>query len=89
MVGVLFLMFFGDYLFVGQQSQAAPPGDRLGAIPDAEFAEDMGGMSLDGTQGDVQMLSDLAIGQSFSDQAKHFQFTITEGFDQIKFWLIV
>ena len=65
-----------------QQAQAAGAGDGLGAVLDTEFAEDIGRMSLDGAQGDVQPCWRSRRWTALRRSTQHFQLTLTEWLDQ-------
>src|SRR5690348_5757702 len=62
--------------------QFARPRYGGAAIPHAQLAEDVVVVGLDGADDEVKIPGDLLIGQSGSQQAQHFQFTLGERLDQ-------
>ena len=74
-----------SYGAVGQaleQAQFTRSYDRLRAILDAQFAEDVAGVPLDGVDGNDQHLSNTLVGSAGRHQLEHFEFPVTQGFDQ-------
>jgi hypothetical protein len=56
-----------------QAPQSSSPGNCLRPATDTEFAVDIAGVGLDRVQREEQPGRDLAIGQSLSDELKHFE----------------
>src|SRR5438045_4151636 len=70
----------GEKPLLGWRDQAAfdRPGGDLGARGEAELAEDVADVGLDGGFGDDQPFGDLAVGPAARDQAGDFPFPCGE-----------
>ena len=68
---------YGDqYEFSGKERQSEQPeasshGGGVAPILDAELAEDVGDMELDGARADVQLLGDLGIRVALTEKVEH------------------
>ena len=54
----------------------------LRAILYVQFVEDIARMSLDGVNGNDQLLGNFLVGSASSHQMEHFKFAVTQGLDQ-------
>jgi hypothetical protein len=76
-------LIVGGERLVGEQTQFAGAGNRLRATLDAELAEDVVNVRLDGAGRDYQAFSDLAVGETRSNELEDFLFAVAERLYQI------
>ncbi len=65
-----------------EDPQGTGCGDGLRAAADAQLAVDVGGVGLDRSDGDDQLVGNLAIAQPLCDERQHFQLAQAERLEE-------